>query len=299
MNTTYPKLGVDREYDLEPIPAEAIDLTCDEQIARAEVTDADPMRKPDEYDAGRLTLIALVEMMLKNERLLDRLSRSPSLQRELIPRFLAIGLAAYCVFGVTLAMFFAAAGVWPKLTAIATWLATPGEQLIYFAHAPGETLFDHWLDGSAPALAAAFAFGLIGAIGVCLPSFYFYGLLAGVRTTMLQVTMLAVKGMAASAIALLGALPIYFAFVLALVVFKAPHALVAAVCYLGLALPFIAGLWGTRSLYQGFLSLVDTMKPERQAARACFLRRLLLSWSGCFTAVTPVMIFSLWEYMSR
>jgi hypothetical protein len=253
----------------------------------------------DDTDPGNLTLFGLVELMLKNERLLDRLARSSRLQRELIPRFLAIGLAAYAVFGFTLATFFATAGVWPRLTAIATWLATPGEQLIYFGYSPADSLLAHWLDGSAPALAAAFALGLIGAIGVCLPSFYFYGLLAGVRTSMLQVTTLALKGMAASAIALMGALPIYFAFVLALVVFQAPLALVALVCYVGLALPFIAGLWGTRSLYLGFLSLVDTMKPERQTTRACFLRRLLLSWSGCFTAVTPVMIFTLWEFMSR
>lgn len=256
-----------------------------------------PLESPP--TAQGLTFFALIELMLKNERLLDRLSRSADLQRELVPRFLAVGLAAYAAFGFTLATFFAAADVWPKLTAVATWLATPGETLIYFATATDSTLITPWQSGKAPALAAAFAFGLIGAIGVCLPSFYFYGLLAGIRTTMLHTTTLALKGMVASAIALMGALPIYFAFVLALVVFQVPHAIVAMVCYLGLALPFIAGIWGTRSLYFGFLSLVDTMKPECQAARACFLRRLLLAWSGCFTAVTPVMIFTLWEFMSR
>ena len=37
--------------------------------------------------------------------------------------------------------------------------------------------------------------------GICLPSFYFYGLLAGIKTTMLGVTAHAIKGMAAGAVA--------------------------------------------------------------------------------------------------
>lgn len=273
------------------------DTTYTPKLVQAEFADALP--PGEDVAIGRLSLFGLVELMLKNERLLDRFARSSETQRELIPRFLAIALAAYGVFGVTLATFFATAKVWPRLTATATWLSTPGEQLIYFATTRDRGLFTHWLDGSAPALVAAFALGLVGAIGVCLPSFYFYGLLAGVRTTMLHVTTLALKGMAASAIALMGVLPIYFAFVLALVVFDAPHPIVALVCYVGLILPFIAGLWGTRSLYRGFIGLVDTMKQESRADRECFLRRLLFSWSACFTAVTPVMIFTLWEFFGR
>ncbi|MEX2186376.1 MAG: hypothetical protein WD875_06270 [Pirellulales bacterium] len=269
------------------------------KVVEAELADAGSSEPGESAEVRELSMFGLVELMLKNEHLVDRFARSRDAQRELIPRLLAIGLSAYAVFGATLATFFATAHVWPRLTATATWLSGRGGQLIYFARTPQDGLLTHWLDGSALAIVAAFAVGLIGAIGVCLPSFYFYGLLAGVRTTILHVTTLALKGMAASAIALMGGLPIYFAFVLALVVFDAPHALVAMVCYVGLALPFIAGLWGTRSLYLGFVGLCDTMKPEFRLRRACFLRRLLFSWSACFTAVTPVMIFTLWEFMSR
>ena len=116
---------------------------------------------------------------------------------------------------------------------------------------------------------------------------------------MLQVVTLALKGLASGAVALMGALPIYFAIVLGLVVFDAPQALVSGVCFVGLALPFITGLWGTRSLFLGFVSLADTMKPEQRCRRECFLRRLLFSWSACFTIVTPVLIFTLWEFMNR
>ena len=246
-----------------------------------------------------LSVLSLVELLLKNQRRLDYVARSPSVQREIIPRLLTIGLVGYAVFGVMLAIFFGAAQVWPVSTEMATWLDHPGHRLIQFAAQPSVPFWHHWLDGSALKLTAAFTFGLLGAIGICLPSFYFYGLLAGVRTTMLQVTTLAVKGIASGAVALMGALPIYFAIVLSLVVFHAPHGLVSLVCFVGLGLPFITGLWGTRSLYIGFLSLVDTIKPEHRCRRECFLRRLLFSWSACFTAVTPVMIFTLWQFMNR
>jgi hypothetical protein len=95
-----------------------------------------------------------------------------------------------------------------------------------------------------------------------------------------------------------GALPVYFAAVLGLVVFHA-GSLVDSVCFLGLTLPFIAGLYGTRSLYIGFVGLADTLAVDRRCRRECLLRRLLFAWSACFTAVTPVMIFTLWEYLSR
>ena len=182
---------------------------------------------------------------------------------------------------------------------MADWLKNPQQRLVHFEPVPDASFWRRWLDGSALRLTAAFTLRLIGAIGVCLPSFYFYGLLSGVRASMLQVTTFALKGMASGAVALMGALPIYFAIVLGLVVFDTPQSLVSGVCFVGLALPFITGLWGTRSLYIGFVSLADTMTPEHRCRRECFLRRLLFSWSACFTAVTPVMIFTLWEYTSR
>ena len=63
--------------------------------------------------------------------------------------------------------------------------------------------------------------------------------------------------------------------------------------------PFAAGLFGANSLYTGFTGLADVLPAERRCRRACFLRRLVVSWSFCYTAVTPVMIYTLWEYFSR
>jgi hypothetical protein len=52
-------------------------------------------------------------------------------------------------------------------------------------------------------------------------------------------------------------------------------------------------------MYQAFSLLCDTMPANRIERRGCFLRRLVLSWSAIYTAVMPVMIYSVWEVLSR
>ena len=155
------------------------------------------------------------------------------------------------------------------------------------------------MDGSAEALIAAYAIGLIAATGICLPSLYFYGLLAGVRMTMLDVVIQALKSKATAAVALVGILPIYAALGLAVVIFDLPQPVRDATFWLGLVLPFLAGLFGTYSLYQGLAGFADTLAADRRCRRACFLRRLVFSWAACYTAVTPVMIHSLWVMFTR
>jgi hypothetical protein len=41
------------------------------------------------------------------------------------------------------------------------------------------------------------------------------------------------------------------------------------------------------------------MPADRAKHRKCFLRRLVLSWSGIYSVVMPVMIYSVWEVLSR
>ena len=147
-------------------------------------------------------------------------------------------------------------------------------------------------------LGLAYVLGLIAATGVCLPSFYFYGLLSGVRITVLQVTTQIMEGMAATALMLIGLLPIYVAYVLGLIVFGAPSSTLLPMIYCGLGLPFLAGVWGLRTIYRGFMQLADTLPPERRCRRQCFLRRLTLACTACYSAVTPVMIYTLWNSFS-
>jgi TctA family transporter len=94
---------------------------------------------------------------------------------------------------------------------------------------------------------------------------------------------------------LMGLLPIYVAGALGLLVFRVPQEKVEIAFYFGLTLPFVAGLWGIRSVYLGFMQLADTLPPERRCRRECFLRRLTLACAACYTAVTPVMIYTLWD----
>jgi hypothetical protein len=108
-----------------------------------------------------------------------------------------------------------------------------------------------------------------------------------------------VKGMGATSVMLVGLLPVYFAVVLGMIVFKASEPWLLNSLYLGLALPFIAGLWGIRSIYRGFFALVDTIPEEQRYSRGVFLRRLTLAWAAVYTAVTPIMIWTLWNAIAE
>ena len=85
---------------------------------------------------------------------------------------------------------------------------------------------------------------------------------------------------------------------LGMIVFSAEAELMRLTITLGLALPFVAGLWGVKTLFLGFADLADTLPPCRKAERALFLRRLTVAWAACYTAVTPVMIIWLWTRLS-
>jgi hypothetical protein len=233
--------------------------------------------EPPAVESNERSFVGLVELVLKNPERLDALNRDEHRQAELIPRFLGIVLVSYTLFGIALALILN---------------ATPAEAF------PSQGLPvppAHWHDGSAFGLILAYDFGLVGATGICLPSFYFFSLLAGVRMSMLQLTAHIMRCTAASAVVLIGVLPVYVAVVLGLVVFQAPTATLEFWLYLGLGLPFLAGLEGVRRIYLGVLSLASTMGQERCAKRYCFLRRLTLSWAALYTIVSPVMIYRLWQ----
>jgi len=267
--------------------------------------DDDVIFEPVEF--GPVKLLGLVELILKNRSRMHIMLREPSLKSELIPRFLAISLIGFLFFGVAMSVVLSSTGSWPELTAIKDYLDGQHGALIDFPNlnSTGPTTSDSqstladnpWLNGAAAKLILAYSLGLIAATGICLPSLYFYGLLAGIKMSMLDVTIHALKSKATAAVALVGILPIYAAISMGMVIFGAPASLLKFTLILGLILPFIAGFWGTASLYVGFASLCDTLPLERRHRRECFLRRLVLSWSACYTAIMPIMIFTLWQSM--
>jgi hypothetical protein len=243
-------------------------------------------------------LLGLIELILKRPDRLEKLIRDPAQQASLLPKFLAIAIVGFIFFGVALSLVFTAAGQWPRLTPIRDLIAGDAGMLTAFQAVGEQTPISRWLDGSAVKMILAYAIGLVAATGICLPSLYFYSLLAGVRMTMLDVVIQALKSKATSAVALIGILPIYAALGLGIVIFDAPQSAREAIFWLGLVLPFLAGLFGTHSLYRSLATFADTLPADRRSRRECFLQRLVLSWAACYTAVTPIMIHSLWVMLA-
>jgi hypothetical protein len=253
----------------------------------------------DFKDARSINTLGLVELLLKDRRRLHQVLRQSTAHAGLLPRLLTISLIGFVLFGVTMSLVLTAANRWPSLTAIATAIDHPADRLISFDPITSSRgKLGPWVSGQAVVLTGAYAFGLVAASGVALPSLYFYCLLAGIRMSMLEVVVHAVKAKSIAAVALVGILPIYVAAALGVVIFNAGEYWLQLTIFLGLVLPFIAGFWGTASLYQGFSQLCDTMPADRAANRQCFLRRLVLSWSACYSAIMPVMIYSLWQVLS-
>ncbi|HEY5313725.1 MAG TPA: hypothetical protein VIK18_14455, partial [Pirellulales bacterium] len=217
--------------------------------------------------------------LLKNRARLDQQLGQPERAAEWAPRLLAIALGGFVTYGLAATLVLGAIE------------RTHG---FWLAGVPAA----HWYDRSAANLVLAYALGMIGANGVCLPSFYFYGLLAGLKITFVDVALHALKGMAAGALALVGALPVYLAAALSAIVFPASKALLTCWIGLALALPFLAGTWGAVCLYEGFFKLTVTIPADRREARRCLLRRFMLAWTGCYTLITPLVIYTLWHRLA-
>jgi hypothetical protein len=235
-----------------------------------------PVESEEPVGAG-FSVLGLVEILLKNPAQGDRLNRDESLQAQLIPRFLAIALGSYFLFALAMLIILNAA---PTEAYPRQYLKIPAAS---------------WRDGSGMGLVAGYLIGLVAATCICLPSFYFFALLAGVRLTMLQIVGQVVRCKATSALVLVGILPIYVAVILGLVIFHGPNDVLEYGLYLGLALPFIAGLEGVRAIYRGAMGMAESLPDGCRGTRTCFLRRLTLSWALVYTAVSPVMIYRLWE----
>ena len=234
----------------------------------------------------------IIEMILKDRRRLDRFAQLTERKAELASRLLAIALVSFALYGLAMSLTFFAAREWPRLAVPVEWLSGLDPRFVTFDTVGQEK---SQLVGRAARLVIAYSFGLIAASGICLPSLYFYGLLSGLRMTTSDVVVHSLKGTAVAAVALIGILPIYLALALGAIVLPVSQQFMASILLLGLCLPFIGGLWGTRSLFVGFIDLCHTMPPEFQEQRACFLRRLILSWCGCYLAIAPLMIVTVWR----
>lgn len=215
------------------------------------------------------TLANLTEMTLKRPDDLRSVARDEELQPRVVLNLLLIGLAGLALFSIAFTIILACA---PPLD----WV-------------PRVSLTDRSL--LRPVL--TYTIGMVGALGLCLPSFYFYGLLAGVRASMLQVTAISLHALANTGMILMGVLPIYVGAILGVIVLGATDGPVYPLLVgVGLLLPFMAGLATLRVMYRGFVDLTRTLPDTRAESRAPMVRLLAVAWAALYTAVAPVTLWA-------
>lgn len=141
-----------------------------------------------------------------------------------------------------------------------------------------------------------FVGALLGALAICLPSFYFYTQLSGLDASFRLVTAQALRVQAKTSVLLLAALPFYVALALGSVMTDRidAHTLVLV----GLAIPFVVGLVGIRSLYRAFQALLEIL-PVTHRRRGDFLLRMVLCWGAVYSAVAPVALWRLGQFFGR
>lgn len=206
----------------------------------------------------------LLEAILQNDSSLDQAALDSSRHLELIQKLLALSVVGLAVHGLILGLL--------------------GQAVLADAGLEGAI----WVQGHPViwmplALVAAF----LGALVVCLPSFYFYTQLAGLDTPAGMIVVQSLRVMARTGALLLGMQPFFLAVALAAMLHLVPSLLVLAV---GLASPFVVGLAGIVSLYRSFRRLVEVV-PITHKRRGNFVLRFILAWGGLYLTVAPVALW--------
>ena len=217
----------------------------------------------------------LFEVLLKAPDRLNPYARLPALQPRLSMGFTVItlvGLGAYAL------LLYAA--------------------LLYAQPEARPTILQHGWDGgaaSAAGLLAAYPAGVLLATAVVLPTYWFLGLLFGVKMPLGEVLTHTLKGKAATTVLVLGIAPIYAVVVGCLILLKVPAEMLNLALWLGLLLPFVAALRGAGAIQAGFESVVATTPDLSAASRASVPTSLMLLWAALFTLTAPVVMWKAWD----
>jgi len=208
------------------------------------------------------------ELVLRDGKGLDRYVVEPELQETGVRQLLGVAVAGTLLYGAMVGLVAQVSGAGAPLG---------------LGRFPVVTL--------PLALTGAF----LGALAICMPSFYFYTQLSGLDASLRVVTGQALRAQARTSVLLLGVLPIYVAVALASVVglIDGGPELVSW----GIALPFIVGLWGLRSLWSSFRRLSATL-PVAHQRRPWFLPRMVLAWGVVYSVVAPVALCRLIEALA-
>jgi hypothetical protein len=214
---------------------------------------------------------SMFDLVLRRPRLLDRVLRDEAMLPKAIQQLVSLSVLGLAVYGLVVGA---------------------SAQLIRDQLAPGS-----FFTGGFPAVWApvSFVLAFLGAICICLPSFYFFTQLSGMDASFRLVTAQALRGIATTGVLLLGAAPFYAAWVLGNVVGVFEN--VDITLQVGLVIPFLVGLIGVGAVDKGFRSMLDVL-PQTHARRGNFVRRLVLAWGALFTAVAPVALYRLGGFFS-
>ncbi|QDG52414.1 hypothetical protein FIV42_17195 [Persicimonas caeni] len=155
-----------------------------------------------------------------------------------------------------------------------------------------------WFTAGTPTLwmPLAFSGAFLAAIGICLPSFYFYTQLAGLDASFRLITAQSLRVQARTSVVLLGVLPFYTALALGIGVGFDLGLGANGVVLVGMWLPFAVGLVGIAALYRSFKRLVERL-PITHERRGNIMLRLVLCWGAVFSTVAPVALWRLGEFL--
>lgn len=214
----------------------------------------------------------MFDLVLRRPRLLDRVLRDEGSLSKAVQDLASLSVIGLAVFGLVVGA---------------------SAQLVRDRLVPGS-----FFASGLPAvwMPLSFVLAFIGAICICLPSFYFFTQLSGLDASFRMVTAQALRGVATTAVLLLGASPFYAAWVLGSVVGVFQD--IDATLMVGMLIPFVVGLFGVGSVYRAFRSMVDVL-PVTHPRRGNFVQRMVLAWGALFTAIAPVALYRAGEWFGR
>jgi hypothetical protein len=139
----------------------------------------------------------------------------------------------------------------------------------------------------------AYVIGIVGAVGICLPSFYFFALQCGFRPTLRGIVVAVAGGQALTAVFLIGLLPVFAACILGAERLGGSAATLADWTRLGLLLPLAAGLVGAAELHAWFTGLAEELPPKARARREGIVSFLGIWSTALYVLVAPVLVYQL------
>lgn len=214
------------------------------------------------------TITDLLEWMLTDRDAYRAAIRVEHGQEHTLRRLLTIAMASFFVYGLVMSFV----------------VSMTGAQLSFMTGP----------EGGRPgtlSFSLAYSLGLIGAVGICLPSFYFFALQCGFRPTLRGIVVAIAGGQALTSVFLIGLLPVFAAAILGVELLGGDAVLMTLWTTAGLFMPMVAGIAGARELREWFKGLAATLPPSARARRQGVVEFVGVWSTALYVAVAPVLVY--------